>query len=133
MNITKEDAYADGREAGEKARTRPHWLKMAENIMQWAKRHYPASEHLDYKAEVVKIERERLAADLDLTKFPECRGLREAVEAQHRGFRDGCGDEWMTAHQYNWYWFNHRRLNTRYVGKSAPKGKCTSVWFSDSR
>jgi hypothetical protein len=53
--------------------------------------------------------------------------------AEHKGFLDGCGDPWMVAYQFNWYWFISRRLNTRYIGKAAPAGHCTAVWFRDSK
>ena len=132
MKIKRDEAYARGKAAGMAAKTDPIWLKMAESVMEWARMSYPASRHLDYKSEVMKLETERLAADLDFTRFPECRWWRDAVIAEHRGFLDGCGDEWMTAHHFNWYWFVSRRLNTRYVGVEAPRGKCTAVWFRDS-
>ncbi|MGB9641595.1 MAG: hypothetical protein ACP5JO_00865 [Candidatus Ratteibacteria bacterium] len=127
--ITVEQAYIRGRKAGEAAAKDPQWRLMAESVMDWAKKSYPASAELDYKYEILKLEKERLNASLDLTKFPECKEWMDIVRAEHRGFFDGCKDEWMTAHHFNWYWFVSRRLNTRYVKKAAPKGKCTGVWF----
>ena len=130
--MTRDQAYAKGRAAAEQAAKNATWLDLAESVMDWAKQNSPTSAHLDYRAEVQALETQRLDADLDLTKFPECRGLRELVAAEHKGFFDTCGDPWMTAHHFNWYWFVSRRLNTRYVAAASPPAQCTSVFISDS-
>jgi hypothetical protein len=130
VKMTVSEARARGRAAGEDASRNELWLLMAESGMKWARMSYPASADLDYKHELVKLEKERMAADLDLTRFPECRGLREVVEAEHKGFHEACNSDWMTAFHFNWFWFISRRLNTRYVARSAPRGRCTAVWFS---
>jgi hypothetical protein len=132
QKLTTEQAYARGCKAAEAAQVDPNWLALAESVMAWCKVNYPCSEELDYRSEMLTIEKARLGADLDLTKFPECRGLRELVEAEHDGFLDTCGDPWMTAHQFNWDWFVSRRLNTRYVGAAPPAGNCTGVFIRDS-
>ena len=132
VEITASEAYAAGRAAGEEACSSEFWRNMAESCMAWAKRSYLASADLDYKSALIRLETERLTAGLDLTKFPECRGLREVVEAEHRGFLEGCGEDWMMAYQFNWYWFVSRRLNTRFVRATAPTDKCTAIWFRDS-
>ncbi len=129
--LSMEQAYARGKNAGELAVKDSNWLKMAESVMEWARKNYPASAELDYRREILKLEKERMNADLDLTKFPECKKWIDVVRAEHKCFLDGCKDEWMTAHQFNWYWFVSRRLNTRYVRKTAPKEKCTGVWFGN--
>lgn len=129
--ITVQQAYERGKRAGLMALKDPNWINMAESVMEWARKSYPASAELDYKQEVIKIEKERMSAGIDLTKFPECRNWVDAVRAEHKGFLEACNNEWMMAHYFNWYWFVSRRLNTRYVRKSAPKGKCTGVWFGD--
>ncbi|HOC02581.1 MAG: hypothetical protein BWX89_01095 [candidate division TA06 bacterium ADurb.Bin131] len=127
--LSVEQAYIRGKKAGELAANDPQWVMMAESVMDWARKSYPASADLDYKQEVLNLERQRMNAGLDLTKFPECRIWVDVVREEHKGFLDGCKNEWMMAHNFNWYWFVSRRLNTRYVRKSAPKEKCTGVWF----
>jgi hypothetical protein len=128
--ISVQEAYERGKKAGLMVLNDPNWLKMAESMMDRVRRNYPASRELDYKSELVKIEKERINAGIDLTKFPECRKWIDVVRAEHRGFLEACSNEWMMAFHFNWYWFITRRLNTRYVRKLAQKEKCTSVWFS---
>ncbi|MCM8817396.1 MAG: hypothetical protein NC913_07815, partial [Candidatus Omnitrophica bacterium] len=120
--LTVEQAYLKGKMAGLAAAKNPQWLLMAESVMDWARKSYPASAELDYKSEIIKLEKERMGAGIDLTKFPECKKWIDVVRAEHQGFLDGCQDFWMMAHHFNWYWFVSRRLNTRYVRKSAPQG-----------
>lgn len=130
--MTKDQAYAKGRADAEDVKNSEHWRLMAESSSKWAKQNYPGSADLDFRAEIIELEDQRLDADLDLTKFPECRGLRELVVAEHKGFLEACGDAWMTAHHFNWYWFVSRRLNTRYVAAAPPPSQCTSVFIRDS-
>ncbi len=127
--LSIQQAYEKGKRLGIASAKDPQWLLMAESVMDWAKKSYPASAHLDYRQEILKLEEERMNGDLDLAEFPECKNWVDAVRAEHKGFLDGCGDKWMMAHHYNWYWFCSRRLNTRYVRKTAPKGRCTGVFF----
>jgi len=130
LRMTRREAYNRGKAAGGKASRGELWLKMADSCMDWARRSYPPSAELDYKKELIELEKARMAADLDLTKFPECRGLREIVEAEHRGFLEACNEPWMMAYEFNWYWFISRRLNTRFVATQTPKGHCTHVWIN---
>lgn len=131
--LSVEQAYLRGKKAGIEAAKDLQWVMMAENVIDWARKNYPTSAHLDYKQEVLNLEKQRMSADLNLTKFPECKKWIDVVKAEHKGFLDGCQDEWKVAHHFNWYWFVSRRLNTRYVGKTSPKGNCTSVWFSHGK
>lgn len=132
LTMSKDQAYAKGRSDAEDAVNNSTWLPQAESRMDWAKANYPASADLHYRSEILSIETQRLDADLDLRKFPECRGLRELVVAEHKGFLDACGDPWMTAQHFNWSWFVSRRLNTRYVATAPPPGQCTGVFIRDS-
>jgi len=129
MMLSVREAYERGRAAGEDAVGSEFWLKMAESCMDWARKAYPPSAELDYREELIALEKDRMAADLDLTKLPECRGLSDVVAAEHKGFLSGCNELWMTAYEFNWYWFISRRLNTRFVAQRTPKGRCTAVWF----
>jgi hypothetical protein len=147
LRITREEAYASGRkQAGW------HWstgdlVQDIEAMFKKWRAEFPLSAHLDYRAEIVKLWQERLNADLDLTKYPECRGLREIVQAEHQGYLDGCGGDTMrAAYYFNWAYFLRYRLQTRYFGfaekdrgrrtaasvYSSHAGACTAVWFEDS-
>ncbi|HRS06526.1 MAG TPA: hypothetical protein P5065_05755, partial [Candidatus Ratteibacteria bacterium] len=101
--LSVEQAYIRGKKAGELAANDPQWVMMAESVMDWARKSYPASADLDYKQEVLNLERQRMNAGLDLTKFPECRIWVDVVREEHRGFLDACKNEWMMAHNFNWY------------------------------
>jgi len=90
-NITEEEAYARGQAAAEGALNGTLQKSTRDNIT-WARSGYLGLEGVDLEREVLAFSRERMAADLDLTKFPECRGLRERVEAERRGFADRVDD-----------------------------------------
>lgn len=132
VKMTPAMAYTIGATDAREAMADPKWFKMAESNMEWARAAYPGAAALDFRAEVLKIEKERMAAEPDLSKLPECRGLTDAVAAQHKGFLDVSANPWARAYYYNWYWFISRRLNTRYVGTLAPRGQCTAVFFQNS-
>lgn len=126
LNITRGQAYARGRAA---AADPPG----PENDFKWARAAYLGVAEIDLAQELLRFSRERMSSDPDLTRFPECRGLREMVEAEREGFADVCDDPLAAAYCFDWYWFCSRRLNTRFVGKSPPAAQCTDFWFADSR
>src|SRR5690606_33782595 len=91
LRITRDQAYKRGFEAAKQ----PSWFSNSiiddvESYFPSWRKEFPLSEGLDYRAEIIKLWQERLNADLDLTKYPECRGLREIVHAEHQGYVDGC-------------------------------------------
>lgn len=134
MNITKEQAYAQGRAAGETYRNGAASVERhLQNSRRWIELQYPAAAGLDYRRELLEFDRFRMSADLDLTKFPECRGLRELVEAERRGFADVCGDPFLRAVHFNNYWYCSRVLNVRYVGRAPEPSRCTDFWFAHTR
>src|SRR5690606_36232780 len=98
LRITVEEAYRKGFEAG----TAPSWFSddlvadVESSFPRW-RAEYPLSADLDYRQEIVKLWRERLNADLDLTQYPECRGLRDIVMAEYRGYLDACGGNLVKA------------------------------------
>lgn len=133
VRISSEEAYMAGRAAGLKwAESKDPTLRV-QSSFRWAKIQYPATADLDLRRELIEFDRMRLAADLDLTKFPECRGLRQVVEVERRGFRNACGDEFAMAFEYNWHWLISRRFNARYVGRTPPPAQCTDIWFANTR
>jgi len=142
--ITKEQAYARGREAVKVRFFSDNLVADIEEYFPQWRTEFPLSAHLDYRAEIVKLWRERMEADLDLVQYPECRGLRELVQAEYQGYLDGCGgNEVQAAYHYNTFYFLRLRLQTRYFGFTPEMmGKpihygvtadaCTAVWFEDS-
>lgn len=135
--ISTEEARAQGRKAAEKACDENRaggdvWRKM-KNLFKWSTTSYPALAGLDLKKMMLEFSEERMNDDLDLARYPECRGLREAVEAQRRGFAEIIDEPIAAAIEFDWNWFCSRRLSTRFVSVLPPESKCTSFWFSDSK
>jgi len=144
LRITTEQAYAKGLASARERLITDDFVKDVEGyIPQW-RIEFPLSAHLDYRAEIVKLWQERMDADLDLTKYPECRGLREIVQAEYQGYLDGCGgDTVQAAYYFNYTYFLRLRLQTRYFGfPESQRGKpihygiepsaCTAIWFEDT-
>lgn len=105
-----------------------------ENLFAWARQQYPASRHLDYANEMVKLDSDRMESPPDMTRYPETRGLPDRLRTEREGFLDGCGgNELMLAFQYTWSFFCSRRLNTRYIGTGIRANRCSEVFFRDSR
>ena len=137
LNLSKEEAYAGGQQAADQAlRDDPKTGELhtrMQNDFKWARISYLGAAELDLAAELVKFSRERLASDLDLRKYPECRGLRALVEAERQGFADKVDDPLAAAYHFDWYWFTWRRLNTRFVSRTPPPAQCTDFWFAESK
>ena len=133
VKITPQESYANGRKAGELARRdSDSFLSQMDRTFAYWRKEFPRSAELDYRTELLKLEKERMSADLDLAKYPECRGLREAVENEHKGFLEGCADPFMAAFHFNSAFFYRVRLTSRYFGWARPAGGCTAVWFEDT-
>lgn len=132
FTLTREQAYAQGRAAGQAVQSQfPDRLQTG---IRWAQAQYPATAGLDFEKAVCDYDQLRLSADIDTTRFPECRGLRELVDAERQGFRDATQNNrvWEAFH-YSWYWFCSRRLNTRYVGREPLPAQCTDFWIANTR
>jgi hypothetical protein len=131
---TLSEAYARGRELGERSRTENLKQRVADSI-EFARNNYPAAAHLDFAAEVVKLDRERMQNPPDPVKYPETRGWPDQLREERRGFQEGSGcSELELAVQYTWHFFYSRRLNTRYIGKVAPRDcECSAAFIRDSR
>jgi hypothetical protein len=150
LRITKDDAYQRGFTAGKAGGFfSKDVVADIESYFPGWKQEFPLSAHLDYGAEIVKLWKERLDADLDLTKYPECRGLREIVHAEHQGYLDATGgNERAAAYHYNWSYYLRLRLSTRYFGfaddqtgkpsrylagaSAGVRAECTAIWFQDT-
>jgi len=129
MNEACREAYERGRRAGEACLG--SLQSNANNYLRWARAEYPLSAGLDYVAECGRLDRERIDAVPDLTRFPELRGMRERLVAERQGFQDaGHSPEWTGWH-FTWPWFVSRRLNTRCVGRAGPATACTAVYFAE--
>lgn len=125
------DAYQRGRDAG--TMFGKGLDELIKNSADFLLREYPLTAGMDLTQEVLKLDRERLASPPDPTKFPETRGLPEAVEAERRGFREATGaNDFQVAYFYSWSFFYSRRINTRYVGVNPPKGECSAAYIADS-
>jgi len=133
LKITTEEAYEQGRQAAEKLLASGDTMAAGEANFTWARTAYPAIGDLDLSEELVRFSRERMESDLDLAKYPECRGLREVVDSERKGFADVCDDPFLAALQYDWFWYVSRRLKVRFVGKSPPPSQCTDFWFADTK
>jgi hypothetical protein len=147
LRITREEAYAKGAEAAGRKLFSDNYVEDIEGYFPGWRQEYPLSAHLDYRQEIVKLWQERMDANLDLTKYDECRGLRELVEAEYRGYLDACGGNTVqAAYYYNHAYFMRLRLATRYFGfPEAQRGlltplqvynghaaECTAVYFEDT-
>jgi hypothetical protein len=146
LRITKEQAYAKGVAAAKAPYISDNISADIESLFPRWRAEFPLSAHLDYRAEIVKLWKERMDADLDLTQYPECRGLREIVQAEYRGYLDGCGgDPVPAAYYFNWSYYLRLRLQTRHFGFPADRraeytparvyaqpAECTAIWFEDS-
>ena len=102
------------------------------SAFQWALASYPVLTEADLREMLPCFSRERLASDIDLTRYPECRGMMERVRASREGFAEVMTDPLLAAYLFDWYWFCSRRLNTRFVAAIPPPAQCTRFWFADT-
>ena len=130
--ITTTEAYNRGFAAGKAIKADlDKWMA---NTFKWMRGAYPASAHLDYAAEMEKIDRERLERVPSLTKFPETKGLPDIVRAERRGFVDATGaGPREVAYQFSWFFYCSRRLNAHYVGVDQRPNNCTAVYIRNSK
>ncbi|MBI4025809.1 MAG: hypothetical protein HY360_12565 [Verrucomicrobia bacterium] len=102
---------------------------MAALFLKTLQDHLPGVPRDEIVRRLQKLNRERLDAVPDLNKYPELRGMRELVDAEWRGARDGAGldDALWAAHCDQLYYYQ------RYVaaGKAGPIG-CSYVYFPTS-
>lgn len=130
ITLTVAEAYARGRKMAEERLPSLDHARKCDYI--WARGSYLGAEDLDFEAALVQFSQDRMASELDLTKYPACRGMREVVIALRQGVADVVNDPARTAHLLDWYMFASRRLNTRYVGKQPLPAQCTSFCFHET-
>jgi len=147
LTITKEEAYARGAAATKLRLFSDDYVADLEEMFPQFRVEFPLSAHLDYRKEIVDLWQQRMDADLDLTRYDECRGLRDIADAEYRGYLDACGgDTVRAAYHFNFHYFLRLRLQTRYFGFTPEQralgstagiytnqaAECTAVYFEDS-
>jgi hypothetical protein len=132
--FSRSEAYTRGRAAGERARAGYPMARLMRETFEQTHQTYPAAAHLDLAAELVRLDRERMANPPDLVKYPETRGLPDLVREERRGFADGYGaGELELAYHFTWTFFYSRRILTRYVGTAPAAGECSAAYIAESR
>lgn len=126
------NAYNKGLASGRRARSTIR-QQMEASFAGW-RSGYPASAHLDYAQELLKLDRERMDSVPSLAKFPETKGWPDIVMAERKGFLEGsgCGAAEL-AFRFNYMYFMQCRLNTRYIGTPMGTGNCTAVFIRESK
>lgn len=127
------ESYAHGRARAQQCRDLSYDIAIDDSFSSM-KASYPPLAEVDLGAEVIKLDRERLANAPDPYKFPETKGLPDLTREERRGFMDECGgNELLMAYTYSWYFFYSRRVNTRYLpGLPMPIDGCTAVYVPNS-
>ncbi len=130
--ITPSEAHARGRKNGAEAKA--GLRESIEAAFQSTRKAFPASAHLDYAQELLKLDQLRMESVPSLTRFPESKGWPDRLIAERKGFLEGCGGGPLElAFYYTWAYFMSCRMNTRYVGTGVPKGECTAVFIRNSK
>ena len=130
----REKGLLRGRQAGAAAQHLPQQMEAA---FLWARTLYPSAGDMDYAAAVLAYDKERLASEPDLAKFPELRGHIDLLLAEREGFMETSGlDETAAAFHFSWDWFDRRRMNTRHLARwdilvASPSVGCTNAFFPD--
>ena len=134
LNQSVSEARAQGRAAAEQlvGRKRERVEGDMRSGFQWATISYPILTDADLRDMLPRFAEERLASDIDLTRYPECRGMMERVRAQREGFAEVITDPLLAAFYHDWYWFCSRRLNTRFVAATPPPAQCMRFLFADT-
>jgi len=117
-------------EARESAAAAPEYTRqMADLGLKLYVTHLPGVSLDEIVRRLQDWNRRRLDAVPDLTKYPELRGMRELIDAQWRGTRDGANlsDAQWAAH-CDGHFYYHRHVTT---GKAVPIG-CSWIFFPTS-
>lgn len=119
-----------GRALAAGAKTLPQRLQAA--FRDCLKLH-PTLGDLDLAAAIRDFDRQRLAHEPSLDKFPELRGHSDRLRAERQAFRDASGlDDTAVAFQFSWPFFISRRVGSRHLARYdlMPAQKaCTNVFF----
>jgi len=138
---TKAAAYARGQAKARQAIEIGYEALIADSFAG-IKSGYPPLAEMDLAAELLRLDRDRLANPPDPARFPETKGLPDLLREERRGFLDACGgNELLQAYTYSWMFLYTRRINTRYlpgldaaVGPVAGVGAagCTAIFIPNS-
>ena len=124
--------YEDGRKTGERDRAiiRNH----AELRLELLKQDRPAAYEATVR-DMLGFHRRRMDAVPDLVKYPELRGLRELLLAEHRGLGEAAGlDETQLAAYLSGFDYYHRHIATAPAAAATCAGKanCSLIYFPTS-
>lgn len=129
---TVSQAYEKGRAEGAEAKKLPR--TEIEKTLAQTRAEFPLSHALDYAKELVALDQLRVESVPSLARFPETKGQPDFVAAQRKGFLEASGGGPLEmAFHYSWRFFMTRRLQTRYIGRRAPRGECTAVFIPNSK
>lgn len=119
-----EEAFAAGKSRAEFHRAKAEHLVQHFMGLMGMKRREEAAELL------AGSNRRRLDATPDLTRYPELRGMRELIEAERRGMRDGAGlDDAQAEAAFDGHFYLHRVIAG---GRVKPKAHCSVAYFPTS-
>ncbi len=114
------------REAAQNADFCRRW---AEHVLTGYERSLPGVARTEVVSRLHNSNVQRLAAVPDLTKYPELRGMRDLVDAQWRGTRDGAGlTDGQWAANCDGLHYYHRNLESLAGGGQG----CSYVFFPES-
>lgn len=120
--------YAAGFEEGRA--NADHKRQMADYVLAGLEAKMPGTSRDEICALLTKSNADRLNAVPDLTRYPELRGMRELIEAEQRGIREGAKlDDLQAAVLVDGHFFLHTVIDR---GKWTPKARCSVVFIPES-
>lgn len=121
-------AYAEARQAASSSSEQIR--KMADFRLEIYKEKMPDQSRAEIERLLTASNHRRLNAVPDLTRYPELRGMRELIEAEWRGVRDGAAltDEQWALHCDGGF-YGHRYIA---AGRKPPPAQCSYVYFPRS-
>lgn len=124
---TVSSAYERARKAAEQ--DAENCRRTADYLLEIYEGHLPGMSREEIGKILAESNQERLDAVPDLNKYPELRGVREIVEAEWRGLRDGAkltDAQWAAS--CNGLFHLHRHIS----GDIGRETGCSSVFFPES-
>src|SRR5436190_2160089 len=131
MTWTVDSWYAEAKsEAGSRADLTRSLANQWFNTLQ---KGMPDASGEEIGQRVIEFDRQRMDAVPDLKKYPELRGMRELLNAAHRGLREGAGLSEADAAIYrSGLTFYHRFISAGRKPSGNPKAQCSYVYFPTS-
>ena len=124
---TPEQSYDEARQSA--LRNRVQITKMADYRLSLYESQMPGRTRAEIGNILTEMNRQRLDAVPDLGRYPELRGMRELIEAEWRGTRNGASlnaEQWAATCDGGFY--GHRVIAS---GRKPPTG-CSYVYFPHS-